>query len=194
MSSEGEHAAEKCQQFYLAWAATYRTQLRPSVLHILFNEADAEDVLTQTLVKFVRFRNRKRWENEIENIPAYLNKIARRLSFRLVLKRSRETSLDGDDEQSERNHKAIEEKAMRENDPTSRYHEEIARDEFFKKLPRAIMSDLTDEEKKIGRCYYDENLNAEEISRVLGKDVYYIRHKLNNLRMKITYRVRKLCK
>lgn len=194
MSSEGEHAAEKCQQFYLAWATTYRTQLRPCVFHILCNEADVEDVLTQTLVNFVRFRNRKRWENEIENIPAYLGQVARRLSFRLIRKRSREESLDGDDEQSERNHKAIEEKAMRENDPTSRYHEEIAKGEFFKSLPKAVTSNLTDEEKEIGYLYYGLNLSAKEIALTLDKDVYYIRHKLNNLRVKINYRVRQLSK
>jgi RNA polymerase sigma factor (sigma-70 family) len=186
---ESAHAVESRLEFYSNWEV-YKKLLLGYALRILGNEADAEDVASQAMTNYLTSMERRRWTVQIVSTPAYLKVIARNLCFALLRRRGRETRLESSGEQGEKTLKAIEEKAMRENDPTARFDKEIEKEQLLKALPKAVTSKLTEEEKDIYYMHFTLKLGVEEIAAALDKDVHYTRYQVNKLKAKIRYRVK----
>lgn len=186
---ESAHADESRGEFYSKWEE-YKKLLLGYALRILGNVTDAEDVSSQALTAYLRSMERRLWKVQIESTPAYLKVIARNLCFALLRRRSRETPLETSGEQGEKTLKAIEEKAMRENNPTARYEKGIDKEKLLKALPKVVTSKLTEEEKDIYYMHFTLKLGAKEIAAALDKDVDYTRYQVNKLKAKIRYRVK----
>lgn len=185
------HAVALRLEFESHWGE-YEEKLRRYALRILGNEDDAEEVARQAMTDHLESMERRLWNVELVSTEAYLKVIARNLCYALWSRRSRETPLYSSGEEGEKTLKALEEKAMRENDPTSRLNDKIAKGELLNAIPKVVSSKLSDEEKEILYLHFTQQLGAKEIAAVLGKDVDYIRYQLNKLKAKIRYRVKKI--
>lgn len=188
--AESEHAARCRDEFYSNWEA-YGRHLLPYILHILRNEADAADVTEQTLVNHVESMERREWRVEIVDIKAYLRQSARHRCLKLLKLRSRETPLENDGEEGARTNQVLEEMSMELNDPTPDIQEEIYKKELARRLPQAVISKLTDEEKELLSLHVGRNLGAREVAELLGKEVCYVRYQINKLKAKLRYRLGK---
>jgi RNA polymerase sigma factor (sigma-70 family) len=186
---EGTPAVESRVAFFSKWEE-YEKLLLGYALRILSNVTDAEDVARQALTNYVASMDRRVWNVQIESTQAYLKVIARNLCFALLRRRGRETPLESRGEQGERTLKALEEKAMRENDPTSRYQKKIEKDENLGAVPKVVSSKLTEEEEDIYYMHFSLNLGVKQIAAALDKDVDYTRYQVNKLKAKIRYRVK----
>jgi RNA polymerase sigma factor (sigma-70 family) len=186
---ESAHAVESRLEFYSKWEE-YQKLLLGYVLRILNNVTDAEEIASQAMTDYLDSMERRQWLVKIDSTPAYLKVIAKYLCFALLRRRGRETPLESSGEQGETTLKAIEEKAVRENNPTSRYEKEIEKKELLQQVPKAVISNLTEEEKDIYYMDFTLKLSVEKMAAALDKDVHYTRYQLNKLRAKIRYRVK----
>ena len=174
----------------------HNKRLHRYALRKICNETDAEEIADQTLVRFLEYMERREWQEEIRSVKAYLYGIAKNLCAEVMSRRMRETTLDSDDddEQGEQTRRILEKKAMQDNNPTSRLENDIRLRELLDSLPKALVTKLSAEEKRLLYMHKALDMNAEEISQALCRDVFRVRYELNKLDAKIRYRVRQLSK
>ena len=68
-------------------------------------------------------------------------------------------------------------------------------EKLYKQLPmKCILNDLTEEQRKLLGMNVVDDLSAEEIARILNKDVKEVRWELNKLKTNLRKRARTLVK
>jgi RNA polymerase sigma factor (sigma-70 family) len=187
---ESEHVTKRREDFYLNYEE-YRKNLYRYALKMTSNEAQAEEIADGTLVGVLDSMERRAWPEEIRDFNAYLIGSAK---FRCIewWRRPKEESLEGD-EQSSQTQKALERKAMQDNNPTSRLENDIYYKELFRSVPlKVILSGLSEYEMNLLNMHAVEGLDAEEIAEALGKEPDSVKYQLNKLYAKIRYRARQL--
>jgi RNA polymerase sigma factor (sigma-70 family) len=182
-------AVERRRQFELN-CAEYRRQVFYFVLSMIRNKTVAEEITQDTILRFLEFMEKRRWEEDVRNVKAYLITIAKMLCYDWWRRPSEEEQMDSGDEQSEQIRKALERKAMQENDPTARIVNDIYYGELYKSLPKSIWCDLTEEELRLFYLHSIMEMTPKEIAQADSKDADSIQGQLNRLNMKIRYRAR----
>lgn len=194
---EEEHAIERRRQSE-SDCEKHRTQVYRLILGKIRNATYAEDLTQQVMLLFLRIMDKSGWEKEIDDVGAYLCRIAINLSNKWFEKHWREVPLEADDDDDEQTleapeGKAVREKSVRENDPTSRLEDDIHNWERLRSLPlKIILGRLTEYERQLLWMLFVEDLDAEEIAKKLGADVERVRYHINRLMAKIRARGRRL--
>lgn len=190
---EGDHAAERCEHFEANYGR-YRRELSYLILSNVRNKADAEEICDEAILNFVKTMKKQGWP-KIDNVMGYLIRSAQRIGIRRARRSSKEQSLtDYGDEQSRRIRKSVDDISARENDPTTRYESILRSESVLERMRETILSDLSDEEWDLLYRHNVEQMNAEEIAKALGTDVYRVRYQINKLSAKIRYRARQFSK
>jgi RNA polymerase sigma factor (sigma-70 family) len=190
---ESDHVTKQREDFDANYTR-YRKELGYIVLRNVRNKADAEEICDETIVNFLKSMERRGWP-KIENILGYLVRSAKRTAMKRARRHSKEVSItDHGDEQSKGVGKSLDEKAVRENDPTNRYQDALRSGEVLQHMRETILSDLSDEEWDLLNLHHVEQMKAIEIAESLNMDVYRVRYQINKLSAKIRYRARQFRK
>lgn len=160
-------------------------ELRPRLLRaaralIRTDDYDAEDLLQETVLRAIRYRPDL---DEVNNPFYYLLGVMRN-AWKDNLK-----SLRAAKEKTESLDRLIDEgwQAPVEPDAPREVEMEEARRELYKFLFRG----MSPEEVHVLRLHYFDNYTTEEIAENMKQNVNVTRHKLNLMRAKIRYRLRK---
>src|SRR5205814_1175241 len=151
------------------------------VLSMIRNKTIAEEITQDTILRFLEFMDKRRWEEDVRNVKAYLITIAKMLCFDWWRRLSEGEQMNSGDEQSEQIRKALERKAMQENDPTARIVNDIYYEELYKSLPKSIWCDLTEEELRLFYLHSIMEMTPKEIAQADGQDADSIQGQLNRL-------------
>jgi RNA polymerase sigma factor (sigma-70 family) len=151
----------------------------------LDNEADAEDGVHQTFLRYFRRMERSGWQAKIDNLGGYLKVTAQRVLTEIRRKSGWAFTDSLDDEQHE---------ALRNGltDQTAFSEDAYCRQDEVHKLRQALLKGLKPVEKRAITMYKGEGKSHEDIAAALDLSVEIVKREINSAHAKISYRVKQI--
>jgi RNA polymerase sigma factor (sigma-70 family) len=191
MNEESEHANKRRLEF-LDKLSEHHDRLHPWVLKMTGNQADADDITQEALVRYIRHMDQKGWETKIENTGAYLRRIAHNLYVDLCKRRNHEVQFGYEDEETGHTNQEVERKAATTDDTVGRIEDASHFGKLLREMPKSLLHGFSDYERELLRLRKVDGLSAKEAAGILQKDVYRVRYDLNKIEARLRYRVRLL--
>ena len=165
----------------------YYDYLVKCLLRLTHDRSEAEAITQSALLQFLRRMDRKEWNVKINNMRAYLLKIAKNERNQRKL-RAKDT-ISYDDEQT---FKAVDSASARPDEHIIALEKRIYLEELLRRLPPSVLfSGLTEYEKQLFLLRRVEGMPISEIASIVNKDLEEARYDLHKIEARIRYRVRR---
>lgn len=160
------------------------------VLRLTNDREEAEDLAQTAFIRFLRLMKRKQWRVEINDIQAYLARIAINLCNDWWKKKEKEKAVSYDDDNTR---EEMDRQTARLDDSVLTIENRIYAKELYRALPvKVILTGLNDYEKKIFLLRRVDGLSMKEVADTVQGNICQVRYDLQKIEARIRYRVRKV--
>ena len=169
-------------------APAYVKMLLAAILSLTHDRELSNDVVQQTMVNYLSLREAENWQQEIENEPAYLRRIANNLLADRWKAKARTEWMSLDDQLDDRLQKVLSEfKGGLD------VEKKIYLDELRKKIPfKIIFGGLSPYQRRLLWLHAVESMSYEEIAQEVNENVVIVRYEVQRIYATVRARVKKM--
>ena len=169
--------------------AEYYDYLFRGVLRLTHDKTEAEGITQAALLRFLHKMEKRDWNVEIKNTPAYLMTIAKHI----WKERKRKTSEGPVSYDDEENFDKLDHATLNRDDSLIDIEKRIYYEELLRALPlNSILGGLSDYEAQLFQLRRMDEMSIHDIASEVKKDPEQVRYDLQKIEARIRFRVRKL--
>jgi len=168
----------------------HRAMLTRLVMRLTSDREVADDITQSAFLRFLRLMKRKQWKIEIEDVQAYLARIAINLCNDRWKTQEKEKAVSYDDDKTR---EALDRETAQSDESVVTIENRIYFKELYRALPlKVILTGLNAYEEQIFLLRRIDRLSIKEVADTVDRDVCQVRYDLQKIEARIRYRVKKI--